>query len=133
MAGGRELLGERIRLLLKPRRFCLELFVRTELRQLLEVRLRIDLQVPAELAEADGAEGQRRAVGFAAVVAAVQAAVEGDAMLHGEDVPGFVAGDLHGAEEAEAVGFVAFGRVAVAMNRPDADPLVEGGLAEDEV
>ena len=94
---------------------------------------RIDLQVPADLPIANGAEGDGLAVRFGAVVTAVHAAVIGGAMLNREDVPRFVPRGLERAAEAKAEGVVTLGGIAVAGDGPNTGPLAETRLPEDEV
>ena len=66
-------------------------------------------------------------------VGAVHIAGVGGAVLEGEDVAGFVRGDVHGAAEALAEGGIALGWIAVAVNGPDAEAFPGLGLAEDVV
>lgn len=93
----------------------------------------LEIEVPEEFAEAGGAEVEGVAVGFGDAVGTVHVAGVGGAMLEGEDVAGFVRGDVHGAAEALAEGGVALGWIAVAVDRPDAEPFPSLGLAEDVV
>ena len=76
------------------------------------------------------AQNQSGRVGLGAVVAAVHAAFGGRAVANSQHVPRLVCGDLQGpAQAGRQVGV----RVALAIERPDADAVLERGLAEDEV
>src|SRR5262245_20434426 len=54
-------------------------------------------------------------------------------MLESEDMSCFMCGDVHGSSQALTKGRIAFCRIAIAMDRPNADALPGLGFTEDVV
>lgn len=116
-----------------PVGIVVEVVVAAELFEGGEIGGGFEVEVPEEFSKAAGAEVEGVAVGFGDAVGPVHVAGVGSAVLEGENVAGFMRGDVHGAAEALAEGGFALGWIAVAVNRPDAEAFPGLGFAEDVV
>src|SRR6185503_9566610 len=63
----------------------------------------------------------------------IHVAVKSRAVLNRQNVPGLVTGSMQRPPQAELILFLPLGGVPIAMEGPDAGPLAEARLAEDEV
>src|SRR5262245_51983242 len=122
--------GQRRQRPLVPAAFWVEAVLLAKRLQLRQVGHRLDPQVPAQLAQAHRARVHRPAVLLLLVITAVHQAQVGGAVCQAEDVASFVGGRAEGQAQAQPEVRL---RVAVAVDGPDADPLAQAGLPEDEV
>src|SRR6516162_5660718 len=112
--------GQRRHRFLIPRPFRTESIFLAKGVQLAQVRHRLDLQVPAQLAQADRAKVQWPAIPLLLVVTAVHQAPKGDAVPQGQDMTKFVGRCAQGPAQAQTKGGFTRAGIAVAVDGPDA-------------